>query len=150
MGRILKLKTPYQGLTRIVNVLAPVGFEEQNNPDDIRVVQNLLHAITLPKRFTQGIGIPQVTGRFDALTGFWIYTYQVLTQGGNGEVDGIVSPAQGGAYHGGTPWFIVRLNAHAHAVQPAVWERFASALDDTGDISTAIAGALARRQFGFP
>jgi hypothetical protein len=149
MGRILNLKPPYQGLSRIVNVLAPVGFDEQNDPDDVRVVQNLLHAITLTKRFTQGIGIPQVTGRFDALTGFWIYTYQVLTQGGNGEVDGTVSPAQGGAYHGGIPWFIVRLNAHAHAAQPAVWERFATALDDK-DIGTAVAGIFARRQFGFP
>ena len=149
MGRILNLKTPYQGLSRIVNVLAPVGFDEQNDADDVRVVQNLLHAITLPKRFVQSIGIPKITGRFDAVTGFCIYTYQVLTQGGNGEVDGTVSPAQGGAYHGGIPWFIVRLNAHAHAAQPAVWERFATALDDK-DIGTVVAGIFARRQFGFP
>jgi hypothetical protein len=87
--RILNLKMPYEGLTTIVNVLAPVGFSEDNNPDDVKVVQNLLRGISLTKNFAGPIGIPQVTGRFDAVTGFWIFAWQtMMTAGGAGAVDG--------------------------------------------------------------
>jgi hypothetical protein len=142
-GRILELSAPYYGLPRIVNVLAPVGFHERNDPDDVRVVQNLLHAITLKKGWAGSIGIPQVTGRYDALTGFWIFNWQAMTQGDDVQIDGVVSPAQKGAYYGKTAWLIVRMNQAASAINPTVYQRFVAAME--GGV-----GNPGRHQFGFP
>lgn|SRR5690348_9753534 len=75
-----------------------------------------------------GVAAPQVTGHFDAATGFWIFYLQsTLRGGGAGVVDGIVSPARGGAYFGGTPWFIAHLNAAAYKANRTVFERFMNA-----------------------
>jgi hypothetical protein len=142
-GRILESSTPYFGLPRIVNVLWPVGFNEQNDPDDVRVVQNLLPAITLHKRLAGSIGIPQVTGRYDALTGFWIFNWQAMTQDDNVQIDGVVSPAQKGAYYGETAWLIVRMNQAASAANPTVYQRFVAAM--AGGV-----GNPGRHEFGFP
>src|SRR5512141_1358895 len=76
MGRLLTLNPPYNGMSAIVNVLGRVGPGEQNNPDDVRVVQRLLQMASRGKAFAGSIGVPQTTGRFDAVTGFWIFDVQ--------------------------------------------------------------------------
>ena len=73
MGRILTLNPPYEGMSAIVNVLGRVGPDEPNNADDVRVVQQLLQMSARGKAIAGSVGVPQLTGRFDAATGFWIF-----------------------------------------------------------------------------
>jgi hypothetical protein len=119
--RILTLKVPYDGLTRAVNVLDTVGFSEGNKRDDVLVVQNLLRILTMTKAFASSVGLPQATGSYDALTGFWIYNWQYLW---SSTIDGTVSPARGDGYYGGKPWFIIQLNAAARRANSTGWERY--------------------------
>jgi len=138
--RVLSLNTPYEGLTQIANVLAPVGPIAPNNPDDVKVVQNLLHGLTMTRLIGSFVTVPQVTGKFDATTGFWIFYWQSVWAGRHGTaVDGTVSPAQGGAMYGGHIWFIAKLNAAANKANPTVYKRFISALST---------GGAAAREFG--
>lgn len=126
-SRVLPLQQPFDGLTTIVNVLLPVGPGQTNNTDDVKVVQNLLHAIALTQSGRTGVMAPQLTGRFDAATGFWIYYLQsTLRTGGAGVVDGIVSPARGASF-AGTPFFIVHLNAAAARANRPTFDRFVGA-----------------------
>jgi hypothetical protein len=133
-NRVIPLPQPFDGLVNIVNVFNPVGPGQINAPEDVKVVQNLLHAIALSQAGRAGITAPQVTGRFDAPTGFWIFYLQsTLRTGGAGVVDGIVSPARGGAFFGATPFFIVHLNAAAYRANRSTFERFMNAcLTGTG------------------
>jgi hypothetical protein len=112
MPRILTLNPPFQGLSSIVNVLNRVGPQELNDPSDVKVVQTLIRMHT--SAFSKKIGVPQVTGNYDAATGFYIYDtqYFLKTKAGHHSavVDGIVSPATGAAYSAGAPWSIVLLN----------------------------------------
>lgn len=127
-SRVTPLPRPFEGLANIVNVLFAVGPGQPNVPEDLKVVQNLLHAIALGQAGRTGVAAPQVTGHFDAATGFWIFYLQsTLRAGGAGVVDGIVSPARGGAYFRGTPWFIAHLNAAAYKANRTVFERFMNA-----------------------
>jgi len=75
MGRILALNPAFRGMSTIVNVLDKVGPRERNNGDDVRVVQQLLQIYGGAKSLP-GIGMPRVTGSFDASTGFWIFEFQ--------------------------------------------------------------------------
>jgi hypothetical protein len=124
-ARILHLASPFEGLTKIVNVFFPVGPHQPNQAEDVRVVQNLMHAVALFSAGRAGISAPEVNGRFDAVTGFWIFYLQSTLRAGHiGVVDGIVSPARGGAYFGATPSFIAHLNGAAHRANPAVFQSF--------------------------
>ncbi len=143
MGRIVELSPSFLGLSRMVNVLSSVGVQERNDPDDVRVVQNLLHAITRTMSFAGQIGVPKVTGKFDAVTGFWIYWVQSMFGDVRAEVDGVISPAQNGATYGGVPWTISILNHHANHKNPTTYKRFLSAMGG-GPTDPA------RRTFGFP
>src|SRR5579871_3607112 len=99
MDRILPLNPPFQGLTKIVNVFDKVGPDQTNNADDVKVVQKLLQMAA--KGTPVGIDTPNITGKFDAATGFWAYHIQVALHDGthpNQIIDGIVSPAHGSAY----------------------------------------------------
>ncbi len=123
MGRILALNPPYSGMSAIVNVLARVGPGEPNNPDDVRVVQNLMQMGARGKAPAASIGVPQVTGHFDAATGFWIYHAQRLYR--NLAVDGVVSPAHGTHYApGGSIWAIVIFNDLARSTCPQEYAAF--------------------------
>jgi hypothetical protein len=128
MPRILVFNPPFSGLSSIVNVLKRVGPEEVNDPSDVKVVQALIRMHT--SAFGKRVGVPQVTGNFDAATGFHIYDAQYFLKSKGGHngviVDGIVSPAQGSAYSGGAPWTIVLLNHQANLKSPAEYAAFVS------------------------
>jgi hypothetical protein len=123
MGRILALNPPYNGMSTIVNVLGRVGPGEPNNPDDVRVVQRLLQLASRGGAVATSIGVPQLTGHFDAATGFWIYHTQNFFRGQ--KVDGVVSPAHGAHYApGGGVWTIVLFNQYAKMYSPAEYATF--------------------------
>jgi hypothetical protein len=123
MGRILTLNPPYNGMSAIVNVLARVGPGETNNTEDVKVVQRLMQMGARGKAPAASIGVPQVTGHFDAATGFWIYHAQRLYR--NLTVDGIVSPAHGAHYApGGSIWAIVIFNDIAKSTCPQDYAAF--------------------------
>jgi hypothetical protein len=118
MARILALNPPFNGMSTIVNVLGRVGPGEPNNPDDVKVVQRLIQMGARGKAPAVNIGVPQVTGHFDAATGFWIYHAQRIYRQ-KMIVDGVVSPAHGAQYApGGGVWAIVVFNDLAHGNSP--------------------------------
>ena len=118
MARILALNPPFNGMSMIVNVLGRVGPSEPNSPDDVRVVQRLLQMASRGKAFAASIGVPQATGRFDAVTGFWIFDVQASFK--HQIVDGVVSPAHGTHYAPtGGIWTIVLFNDFAKRTSPA-------------------------------
>ncbi len=123
MARILALNPPYNGMSTIVNVLGRVGPGEPNNPDDVRVVQRLMQMGSRGRSASASIGVPQVTGHFDAVTGFWIYHTQAFFRGQT--VDGVVSPARGAHYApGGGIWTIVLFNEFAKRYSAAEYATF--------------------------
>ena len=128
MSRVLVLNPPYHGLSSIVNVLNRVGPTEPNNPDDVKVVQTLLRM--LKSNFSKKVGVPQVTGNYDASTGFWIYDQQYFYKSKAGHhnvvVDGVISPARGAAYSAGAEWTIVLFNYQAKRDSPAEYAAFLS------------------------
>jgi hypothetical protein len=123
MARILALNPPYSGMSTIVNVLARVGPGEPNHPDDVRVVQRLMQMGARGAAPAASIGVPQVTGHFDAATGFWIYHAQRLNK--SATVDGVVSPAHGTQYApGGSIWVIAYFNEFAKKNSPQDYATF--------------------------
>jgi len=128
MPRILTLNPPFQGLSSIVNVVTRVGPTEPNDPSDVKVVQALIRMHT--SAFSKKVGVPQVTGNYDAATGFYIYDTQYFLKTKAGHhgvvVDGIVSPALGGSYSAGAPWTIVLLNFQAQKSNPTEYAAFVS------------------------
>ena len=127
MSRILALNPPFHGLSTIVNVLKRVGPNEANDAADVRVVQRLLQMAakgsTPPVR---GIGLPSVTGTYDAATGFWIFYLQKYQKAHHPLqiIDGIVSPAHGASFASNTHWAIVVLNFLAKDHSPSEFSAF--------------------------
>lgn len=125
MSRILTLNPPVDGLSTIVNVLKRVGPNEDNDSADVRVVQRLIQmAGKGGSARTKSIGLPSVTGHFDAATGFWIYHLQAFQKKPGQIVDGVVSPAHGAAYGPHLYWAIVLLNDVAKRASPAEYQSF--------------------------
>jgi hypothetical protein len=117
--RILTLNPPFRGLTSAVNVLDRVGTKQANSVDDVKIVQKLLQLCSKGSEFASEIGLPPITGRFDAATGFWIYRFQDIDHKKmpSNIIDGIISPAHGGSYGGGT-WTIISMNLFAKEKDP--------------------------------
>lgn len=115
MARVLNNLNPVllQGQSSVINVLQHVGPNQPNLPDDVKVVQELLQMIAKGSESVAAIGVPNVTGRFDSCTGFWIYHAQFIhkKRGHTHQVlDGIVSPARGNLYAPGATWTIMAFN----------------------------------------
>jgi len=53
---------------------------------------------------------PDLSGKMDAVTGFWIFVQQ-RGERGRLTIDGVVSPVRGGATYGTKEWTIVSLNS---------------------------------------
>ena len=125
---ILTLNPPFHGLSAIVNVVGRVGPSEVNNNADVRVVQRLIQMGAKGSTAGVKIGLPAVTGNYDAATGFWIYHVQFIQKRThpNQIVDGIVSPAHGASYAANTHWAIVLFNALAKDGSPAEFATFLS------------------------
>ena len=126
MSRILSLNPPFHGLSTIVNVLKRVGPSEANEAADVRVVQRLIQMAGKGSAAGVKIGLPSVTGNYDAATGFWIYHVQRVQKRSHPLqiIDGIVSPAHGASYASNTHWAIVLLNALAKDFSPADYRAF--------------------------
>lgn len=116
MAYLSRLTTPFNGMDRIYNVSERVGpFQECfNNPTDVELVQFLLlsaiNRTNVPG--TEGMARPLVNGRYDAVTGFWIYRFQdgMKRHGAHTVVDGVVSPARAVSF-GSHDYTIVWLNS---------------------------------------
>ena len=123
---ILILNPPFHGLSSIVNVVSKVGPNEVNSSDDVKVVQRLIQIIGSGGGVVAKIGIPAVTGNFDAATGFWIYHIQFTQRRShpNQIVDGIVSPARGASYAGNNHWAIVLFSAMAKDTNSTQFAKF--------------------------
>ena len=119
MSRVLTLNPPFRGLTTAINVLSHVGTKQTNNLDDVKVVQKLLQLCSKGSDFASEIGLPAISGKFDAATGFWIYRFQDLDRRKmpSNVIDGTISPARGGSYGGGT-WTIISMNLFAKERDP--------------------------------
>jgi hypothetical protein len=129
MDRILPLSPPFQGLTKIVNVFDKVGPEERNDTEDVKIVQKLLQMAG--KGAEVSIDVPNLTGKFDAATGFWIYHVQSRVKDGghpNQIVDGVVSPAHGSVYGPKAIWTIVLFNHFANKHDPFAYQVFVDSL----------------------
>ena len=116
-----------QGQSSIINVLAHVGPNQPNNPDDVKVVQQLIQLVAKGSEGVAAIGVPNVTGRFDASTGFWIYHAQYVhkKRGHTHQIiDGIVSPAHGTTYASGATWTIMAFNVLAWKADPRGYAEF--------------------------
>jgi len=126
MSRILPLNPPFHGLSTIVNVLKRVGPSEVNDSSDVRVVQRLIQLAGKGSGSGVKIGLPSVTGSYDAATGFWIYHVQRVQKRSHPLqiIDGIVSPAHGASYASNTHWAIVLLNALAKDSSPSEYSAF--------------------------
>jgi hypothetical protein len=126
MSRILSLNPPLYGLSTIVNVLKRVGPGEVNDAADVRVVQRLIQMGGKGSSDAANVGLPSVTGKYDAVTRFWVYHLQRVLKGAHPLqiVDGIVSPAHGASYASNTYWAIVLLNEFAKKHSPADYSAF--------------------------
>jgi hypothetical protein len=126
MSRILALNPPWEGVSTIVNVLKRVGPKEANDAADVRVVQRLIQMAAKGSSAGVKIGVPSVTGTYDAATGFWIFYTQAIQKSSHPHqiIDGIVSPAHGSAYSPNTHWAIVLLNVLAKRQSPAEFSAF--------------------------
>jgi len=112
MAYLMNLQPGYQGMDRILNVRQKVGPDSDcvNDHDDVRAVQRLIALVARDFQAHHGFGLPQPTGRFDAITGFYIYRLQVQNEHSPGRtIDGAVSPARGASY-GPSIWSIVHFN----------------------------------------
>jgi hypothetical protein len=134
MSRILALNPVVEGMSTIVNVLKRVGPGEANDTADVRVVQRLIQmAARGASAETRSVGFPSVTGKYDAVTGFWIYHLQRAQRPLHPLqiIDGIVSPAHGAGYASNARWTIVLLNLFAKRHSPSEF----SALVASGGVS---------------
>ena len=116
-----------QGQSSIINVLQHVGPNQPNYLDDVKVVQELIQLVAKGSEGVAAIGVPNVTGRFDACTGFWIYHAQYVhkKRGHSHQViDGIVSPAHGTTYAPGATWTIMAFNSLAWKADPRGYAQF--------------------------
>jgi hypothetical protein len=123
------LNPPFHGVSAIVNVLKRVGPNEANDAADVRVVQRLIQmGAKGSSAAVRSIGLPSVTGSYDATTGFWIYHVQKVQKVRHPLqiIDGIVSPAHGASYASNTHWAIVLLNALAKDHSPSDFSAFVS------------------------
>lgn len=114
MASRLNLSHPFEGMSFIYNVSAPVGWipnKCKNNPDDVQLVQFLLlENLKRMANFAGGVwDFPFPNGTMDSVTGFWIFIQQ-KSSGGNLMIDGVISPATGVSF-GAHEWTIVDINS---------------------------------------
>lgn len=120
------------GLKQIMNVSAKVGTESDcvNRPNDVEAVQRLLNFF-LPKTsiFKFGFGPVKTDGKFDALTGFYLFKLQrggILAGFKSDVVDGCVSKATAFGYGANTQFTIVALNQSANNFNKTAYDNFMS------------------------
>lgn len=134
MPSVVPLNPPDPGLDRILNVSQKVGPDPDcvNEPGDVEAVQRLIAIAASDFAGAHGFGLPQPTGRFDPLTGFYILRMQVthLRHHPGATIDGCISPARGASYGGGI-FTIVHFNSIAKTKNKAAWEALISKYSTT-------------------
>jgi len=128
MAFVMTLSPPYRGMDRILNVRQKVGPDSDciNDHDDVTAVQRLIALVARDFQAQHGFGLPQPSGRFDAVTGFYIYRLQVKNEHAAGRtIDGAVSPARGASY-GAEIWSIVHFNWLGYTNYRTEWEALLS------------------------
>ncbi len=128
MAYKMKLNSPYQGMTYIWNISAPVGVlgELPNMPDDVELVQRLIieRYKRIPPKTPRAGGIPFIqhaTGQMDLQTAFEVYWAGDHSKAL--KVAETISPARGGSISYGTGfWTIAWLNSKLFTHARAVWE----------------------------
>lgn len=127
----MDLTPPFFGLNRILNVSKKVGpnLDCSNDSNDVELVQRLFGLIVPGSGALNplGFGVPAPTGKFDALTGFYIYHSQATihhVKSASAEiVDGCISVAKSSSSYGPRgPWTIVILNIEAKRINAAGYE----------------------------
>ncbi len=125
MPSVVPLNPPQPGLDRILNVSQKVGPDADcpNQPDDVEAVQRLIGIAASEFAGKHGFGVPQPTGKFDPLTGFYIYHMQTTHNRHHpgATIDGCITPARGVSYGGGV-FTIVHFNNIAKSKNKAAWE----------------------------
>jgi hypothetical protein len=112
MAARLKVNPPQSGLSHIYNVTLHVGGAKtcSNLADDVMLVQFFLRELVPQLGGDRKVQeLPIVNGKFDGLTGFWIYHWQNSGEGSTA-VDGVISPAKGLTYSNSKAWVISQLN----------------------------------------
>lgn len=80
LNYVKKLSPPYRGsageVSSILNIWSKVGPGQPNNPVDVWMVQRQIsYASSKGAHGTDArVGLPQQSGRFDAVTGFCVYS----------------------------------------------------------------------------
>lgn len=124
MAHLASLTHPESGLSEFVNVDAKVGRGKPNHPADVEAVQRLI-AIIVSASSIGELGVPSPTGRFDAVTGFYIYDIQANARhhARHTVVDGVVTPAPRGqiTYGGVGVYCILHMNAIAKETNPTAF-----------------------------
>lgn len=140
MAARLRLNPAQSGLSHIYNVTLHVGGTKScsNLHDDVMLVQFFLREL-VPKfgsdRKVQEL--PALSGKFDGLTGFWIYHWQNSGEGST-EIDGVISPAKGLTYSSSKAWVIAQLNFSYKKVFPDRFDR----IPDTPEFSPSLRASL--------
>jgi hypothetical protein len=139
MAGRLKLAANPTGMTFIYNVSQRVGFKEANLPDDVQLVQFFLREEMKSRADLLPLGIPTLSGKFDAVTGFYLYLWQNKAK--RPIVDGVVSPAHGVHYGGSASsvWLIVDLNNVFRTAKPAEFEK----LHENPELRASLRAAIA-------
>ena len=110
----------------IYNITSHVGGQRTcpNQADDVMLAQFFMREVVAkiaPDRTVREL--PQVNGKMDAITAFWIYHCQNV-EGGSMQIDGIMSPAKGLTY-GSRAWLISVLNFHYKKYFPDKFDKLA-------------------------
>ncbi len=91
--------------------------------DDVEAVQRLFGIAGVQFSTRHGFPLPQPSGTYDPLTGFYIFYLQAKIRRSTPAsiVDGVISPAHGTIYGGGV-WTIVHMNFISYNQNRPAWE----------------------------
>src|ERR1700722_3802281 len=123
MPFVVKLKGQFFDIDKFLNVDQKVGDTPEcpNTSADVQAVQKLIGLAN-----TQGFKFPAPapSGKFDAVTAYFIYHMQMRHQKEkpSAKVDGIITPAIHASNYGGGLWTIMLLNNIAAFTNRAGWE----------------------------
>jgi len=127
MAHIVVPHPAIPGLDRYLNVDSKVGPGCPNIPSDVQAVQSILSLLVKASHSSTGLTpLLEINGRFDTVTGFFIFLAQVNMHRRNPsgfKVDGCISAAGHNYYYGsGGIFSIVELNMAAKTADQRGWD----------------------------
>ncbi|MBS1828841.1 MAG: hypothetical protein JST93_26295 [Acidobacteria bacterium] len=126
MPHLSRLSPPVEGISEYINIDAKVGRDCANRSGDVEIIQRLVAIIAR----NSDMGIPFPTGRFDAITGYYIFAIQLSARRNlpGTVIDGAISPVPAGQLHyrsHGT-YCLLHINAIAQETNPAAYAELIS------------------------